>query len=168
LKGTHLAKIYEYFLGKFAMVEGQKGGEFFTPTSIVKLIVEIIRGVQPDRDFEFVVGPAREGESGSHLGVAVLISFAATRAAEPIMVLGAVGIQGDGALQARNRAIEVAHFEVATAEPIINKERDLSGFVRPQPEAPRQPGGTGLRRRVSECSAGANQAPLARPGLGVP
>ena len=32
----------EYFLGKFAMSEGQKGGEFFTPTSIVKLIVEII------------------------------------------------------------------------------------------------------------------------------
>ncbi len=35
-------KIYEYFLGKFAMTEGQKGGEFFTPTSIVRLIVEII------------------------------------------------------------------------------------------------------------------------------
>jgi len=35
-------KIYEYFLGKFAMSEGQKGGEFFTPTSVVKLIVEII------------------------------------------------------------------------------------------------------------------------------
>ncbi|MBW2000384.1 MAG: SAM-dependent DNA methyltransferase [Deltaproteobacteria bacterium] len=35
-------KIYEYFLGKFAMSEGQKGGEFFTPASIVKLIVEII------------------------------------------------------------------------------------------------------------------------------
>ncbi|WP_419650096.1 HsdM family class I SAM-dependent methyltransferase, partial [Thiolapillus sp.] len=35
-------KVYEYFLGKFAMTEGQKGGEFYTPTSIVKLIVEII------------------------------------------------------------------------------------------------------------------------------
>ncbi len=35
-------KIYEYFLGKFAMAEGQRGGEFFTPTSLVKLIVEII------------------------------------------------------------------------------------------------------------------------------
>jgi type I restriction enzyme M protein len=34
--------IYEYFLGKFAMSEGQKGGEFYTPTSIVKLIVEIL------------------------------------------------------------------------------------------------------------------------------
>ena len=35
-------RIYEYFLGEFARTEGQKGGEFFTPTSIVRLIVEII------------------------------------------------------------------------------------------------------------------------------
>ena len=42
IEGDAFGKIYEYFLGKFAMTEGQKGGEFFTPTSIVKLIVEII------------------------------------------------------------------------------------------------------------------------------
>ncbi|MCF6311775.1 MAG: type I restriction-modification system subunit M [Verrucomicrobiales bacterium] len=40
--GDVFGKIYEYFLGKFAMSEGQKGGEFFTPTSMVKLIVEIL------------------------------------------------------------------------------------------------------------------------------
>ncbi len=43
IEGDAFGKIYEYFLGKFAMKEGQKGGEFFTPTSIVKLIVEIIQ-----------------------------------------------------------------------------------------------------------------------------
>jgi type I restriction enzyme M protein len=42
IEGDAFGKIYEYFLGKFAMSEGQKGGEFFTPTSIVKLIVGII------------------------------------------------------------------------------------------------------------------------------
>jgi type I restriction enzyme M protein len=42
LEGDAFGKIYEYFLGKFAMSEGQKGGEFFTPTSVVKLIVEIL------------------------------------------------------------------------------------------------------------------------------
>jgi type I restriction enzyme M protein len=42
IEGDAFGKIYEYFLGKFAMSEGQKGGEFFTPISIVKLIVEII------------------------------------------------------------------------------------------------------------------------------
>lgn len=42
IEGDAFGKIYEYFLGKFAMKEGQKGGEFFTPTSIVKLIVSVI------------------------------------------------------------------------------------------------------------------------------
>src|SRR5882724_11950474 len=35
-------RIYEYFLGEFARTEGQKGGEFYTPSPIVRLIVEII------------------------------------------------------------------------------------------------------------------------------
>ncbi len=42
IEGDAFGKIYEYFLGKFAMSEGQKGGEFFTPTVLVKLIVEVI------------------------------------------------------------------------------------------------------------------------------
>jgi len=40
--GDVFGKIYEYFLGNFALTEGQKGGEFFTPTSVVQLMVEII------------------------------------------------------------------------------------------------------------------------------
>ncbi|MCT7964947.1 type I restriction-modification system subunit M [Laspinema sp. D1] len=42
IEGDAFGRIYEYFLSNFAMSEGQKGGEFFTPTSLVKLIVEII------------------------------------------------------------------------------------------------------------------------------
>jgi type I restriction enzyme M protein len=42
IEGDAFGKIYEYFLGHFAMSEGQKGGEFFTPTAIVQLIVGII------------------------------------------------------------------------------------------------------------------------------
>ncbi len=34
-------RIYEYFLGEFAMTEGQGGGEFYTPSSIVKLLTEV-------------------------------------------------------------------------------------------------------------------------------
>jgi len=37
-----LGRVYEYFLGKFAAAEGKLGGEFFTPKSIVKLLVEMI------------------------------------------------------------------------------------------------------------------------------
>jgi type I restriction enzyme M protein len=35
-------RIYEYFLGEFAMSEGQGGGEFYTPASIVKLLTQVI------------------------------------------------------------------------------------------------------------------------------
>jgi type I restriction enzyme M protein len=42
IEGDAFGKIYEYFLGHFALSEGQRGGEFFTPTPIVKLIVEIL------------------------------------------------------------------------------------------------------------------------------
>ena len=42
IEGDAFGKVYEYFLGKFALAEGAKGGEYFTPTSIVRLIVEII------------------------------------------------------------------------------------------------------------------------------
>ncbi len=40
--GDMFGQIYEYFLGKFAMAEGQGGGEFFTPRSVVRLMVQII------------------------------------------------------------------------------------------------------------------------------
>lgn len=40
--GDLLGKIYEFFLGKFGLEEAQKGGEFFTPTSVVNLMVEYI------------------------------------------------------------------------------------------------------------------------------
>lgn len=40
--GDVFGQIYEYFLGEFAKTEGQKGGEFFTPRSVVRLMVEII------------------------------------------------------------------------------------------------------------------------------
>lgn len=42
LTGDLFGKIYEYFLGNFALAEGQGGGEFFTPESVVWLMVEII------------------------------------------------------------------------------------------------------------------------------
>ena len=37
-----LGRVYEYFLGKFASAEGKAGGEFYTPQSVVKLLVEMI------------------------------------------------------------------------------------------------------------------------------
>ena len=37
-----LGKVYEYFLGEFALAEGKKGGQFYTPASVVKLLVDML------------------------------------------------------------------------------------------------------------------------------
>jgi type I restriction enzyme M protein len=46
-QGSHRARdlmgeVYEYFLGNFARSEGKRGGEFFTPPSVVRVIVEVL------------------------------------------------------------------------------------------------------------------------------
>lgn len=50
-QGEHRARdlmgeVYEYFLGNFARAEGKRGGEFFTPRSVVRVIVEVLEPKQ--------------------------------------------------------------------------------------------------------------------------
>lgn len=51
-----LGRIYEYFLGQFASSEGKRGGEFFSPRSIVKLLVEILEPYENARVFDPACG----------------------------------------------------------------------------------------------------------------
>lgn len=44
-------QIYEYFLGKFALAEGQGGGAFYTPASVVQYMVEVLQPVTGDKKF---------------------------------------------------------------------------------------------------------------------
>lgn len=41
-KVDYLGRIYEYFIGNFAATEGNRGGEFFTPSSVVELLVQML------------------------------------------------------------------------------------------------------------------------------
>jgi len=41
-KGDFLGRVFEYFLGEFALAEGKKGGQFYTPRSVVQLLVEML------------------------------------------------------------------------------------------------------------------------------
>ncbi len=41
-----LGEVYEYFLDKFAKAEGKRGGEFYTPASVVRLLVEVLEPYQ--------------------------------------------------------------------------------------------------------------------------
>ena len=38
-----LGQVYEYFLGQFALAEGKKGGQFYTPESVVRVLVEMLQ-----------------------------------------------------------------------------------------------------------------------------
>ncbi len=40
--GDFLGRVFEYFLGEFALAEGKKGGQFYTPRSVVKLLVDML------------------------------------------------------------------------------------------------------------------------------
>jgi type I restriction enzyme M protein len=51
-----LGRIYEYFLGQFADSEGKRGGEFFSPRPIVKLLVEILEPYESARVFDPACG----------------------------------------------------------------------------------------------------------------
>lgn len=51
-----LGFVYEYFLGQFADSEGRRGGEYFSPKSIVKLLVEIIEPREDSRLFDASCG----------------------------------------------------------------------------------------------------------------
>ena len=51
-----LGRVYEYFLGQFASAEGKRGGEFYTPRSIVKLLVEILEPYEGARAFDPACG----------------------------------------------------------------------------------------------------------------
>ena len=82
IEGDAFGKIYEYFLGKFALAEGQKGGVFYTPTSIVKLIVEIIE------PFHGKIFDPACGSGGMFVQSAQFVSRHRKRAAEELTVFG--------------------------------------------------------------------------------
>lgn len=51
-----LGRVYEYFLGQFASSEGKRGGEFYTPRSIVRLLVEVLEPYENARVFDPAAG----------------------------------------------------------------------------------------------------------------
>lgn len=82
IEGDVFGKIYEYFLGEFAMSEGKKGGEFFTPTSLVKLIVEVIE------PFHGRIYDPAGGSGGMFVQSAKFVERHKKRASSEIMVYG--------------------------------------------------------------------------------
>ncbi|HEX2863863.1 MAG TPA: class I SAM-dependent DNA methyltransferase [Deinococcales bacterium] len=51
-----LGEVYEYFLGMFAQAEGKRGGEFFTPQSVVRVVIEMLAPHVGSRIADFACG----------------------------------------------------------------------------------------------------------------
>jgi len=82
IEGDAFGKIYEYFLGNFALKEGQKGGVFYTPSSIVKLIVEMLEPFHGQ-----IFDPAC-GSGGMFVQSAEFVARHRKRASDEITVFG--------------------------------------------------------------------------------
>lgn len=148
-------RIYEYFLGEFARTEGQKGGEFFTPSCIVRLLVEILepfhgRILDPAcgsggmfvQSARFVAEHKRNGDSseGTRSAATEISIYGQEKTGETVklcrMNLAVHGLEGD--IREANSYYEDLHqstgqFDFVLANPPFNvnavdKER-LAGDV---------------------------------------
>jgi type I restriction enzyme M protein len=136
LEGDAFGLIYEYFLAKFALAEGQGAGEFFTPMSIVKLIVEVLEPFH-GRIFDPACG---SGGMFVHSGHFVerhrrspgdeLSVFGQEKTGDTVklakMNLAVHGLEGE--IQEANSYYEdpfgsLAHFDFVMANPPFNVDR---------------------------------------------
>ena len=150
IEGDAFGKVYEYFLGNFAMSEGQRGGEFFTPTSLVKLIVEILQpfhgrildpacgsGGMFVQSAEFIRNHQSNGNQG-HISI-----HGVERVAETIrlckMNLAVHGLEGD--VRQANSYYEDPHncldkFDFVMANPPFNVDRVDRERIKGDPRFP--------------------------------
>jgi type I restriction enzyme M protein len=149
IEGDAFGKIYEYFLGKFAMAEGQKGGEFFTPTAIVKLIVEILEPFH-GRIFDPACGSggmfvqsARFVEEHKKNPSAEISIYGQERVSETVrlnkMNLAVHGLAGD--IRQGNTYYEDLHtspgkFDFILANPPFNVDRVDKDRLKDDPRVP--------------------------------
>ena len=119
LSGDGFGKVYEFFLGKFALSEGQKGGVFYTPESIVDLIVEIIQPYH-GRIFD----PAC-GSGGMFVHSAEFVERAGKNAASEISVYGVEKDNVTVNLNKMNLAVHGLSGDVREANSFYDRHLEL-------------------------------------------
>ena len=176
IEGDAFGKVYEYFLGNFAMSEGQRGGEFFTPTSLVKLIVEIIQpfhgrildpacgsGGMFVQSAEFIRNHQRNGRRGN------ISIHGVERVAETIrlckMNLAVHALEGD--VKQANSYYENPHdclgrFDFVMANPPFNVDRVDRERIKDDPRFP-----FGMPRVDNAITSGFSYSIVRFPSLDV-
>jgi type I restriction enzyme M protein len=113
-------RIYEYYIGKFAMAEGSGAGQFFTPSSIVRLIVEMI---------EPLSGRIADLALGSAGMMVQSVKFLKAQSSSPdYMVYGQERYEGSLRLAKMNLLLRNMNFKVKLGDSLLDdKLPELAG-----------------------------------------
>ncbi len=129
-QGDLFGKIYEYFLGKFAMTGAQEGGEFFTPMSLVQTIVNVI---EPDHGIVF--DPAC-GSAGMFVQTGYFIESEGLKPAEKVTFYGQEKADLNTKLAKMNLAVHGLEGNIQEGNTFYEDKHDLVGgadFVMANP-----------------------------------
>lgn len=129
-EGDLFGKIYEYFLGKFAMTGAQEGGEFFTPMSLVNTIVNVI---EPDHGIVF--DPAC-GSAGMFVQTGYFIESEGLQPAEKVTFYGQEKADLNTKLAKMNLAVHGLEGNIQEGNTFYEDKHDLVGkadFVMANP-----------------------------------
>ena len=128
--GDLFGKIYEYFLGKFAMTGAQEGGEFFTPMSLVQTIVNVI---EPDHGVVF--DPAC-GSAGMFVQTGYFIESEGLKPAEKVTFYGQEKAELNTKLAKMNLAVHGLEGNIQEGNTFYEDKHGLVGgadFVMANP-----------------------------------
>ena len=129
-EGDLFGKIYEYFLGKFAMTGAQEGGEFFTPMSLVQTIVNVI---EPDHGIVF--DPAC-GSTGMFVQTGYFIESEGLKPAEKVTFYGQEKADLNTKLAKMNLTVHGLEGNIQEGNTFYEDKHDLVGgadFVMANP-----------------------------------
>jgi len=114
-------RIYEYFLGEFARTEGQKGGEFFTPSAIVRLLVEIIE------PFHGRLLDLASGSGGMFVQSARFVQAHKKNPSSELAIHGQEKVGATVALSRMNLAVHGLEGDIREANSYYDDEHEATG-----------------------------------------
>lgn len=119
--GDVFGRIYEYFLNKFAMSGAQEGGEFFTPISLVQLIVNVI---EPEKGIVF--DPAC-GSAGMFVQTGHFIELHGENANEKVTFYGQEKAELNSKLAKMNLAVHGLEGKILEGNTFYEDKHELIG-----------------------------------------
>jgi len=128
--GDVFGRIYEYFLNKFAMSGAQEGGEFLTPPSLVRLIVNVI---EPDHGIVF--DPAC-GSGGMFVWTGYFLNEQGTEPSKVVTLYGQEKAETNTRLSRMNLAVHGLEGQIAEGNTFYDRRLELVGkcdFVMANP-----------------------------------